>query len=130
MSDDEVNDEIEAALKDSKGVVAHQKRLAFCLSIGVVDILENYLRKKNVLRQGVKIDHRWFKKKKENVVELLGERLTSLEGLDKLDKMLDVAYKIESKRDNLAYGSLVSEEVLHELINEFLELKKEVGEND
>ena len=31
----EVIDEIESALKDTKGIIAHQRRLAFSLSLGV-----------------------------------------------------------------------------------------------
>jgi hypothetical protein len=126
---DEVKDEIETALRDSRGVVFHQKRLAFCLYFGIADILESYLKKKEVLKSGAKIDHRMFKKKKDNAKKSLENKVISLEGLGKLDKILDIAYKIESKRNGLAYGSPVSENILRSLINEFLELKKEV-END
>lgn len=127
---DEVTDEIESALKDSRGISSHQKRLAFCLSLGVSDLLETYLKKKKILKQGYKIDHRLLKKNKENAKKLLAEKITSpIESLDKLDKILDVAYKIENKRNDLAYGSAASEDLLRELVNLFLDLKKDI-END
>lgn len=123
---DEVIDEIEASLKDSRGILSHQKRLAFCLSLGITNLIEDYLRNKNVLKIGYRIDHQWFKRKRENVIEILSEKTSSLEGLDKLDNLLEVAYKIESKRNDLAYGGEVSEEILRELINDFLDIKKKV----
>lgn len=126
---DEISDEIEGALKDSRGVNAHQKRLAFCLSLGITNLLENYLKKKQVLKHGYKIDHRILKKKKENAMKILSGKLTSLENLDKLDKIIKIAYEIENKRDNLAYGAKVSEDILREIIKKFMDIKKEV-END
>ncbi|MCH7568711.1 MAG: hypothetical protein IIA87_04795 [Nanoarchaeota archaeon] len=127
---DEVEDEIEGALKDPRGLVVHQKRLAFCLSSGIVNILEDYLKNKGVLKQGVKLNHQWFKKKKENVKSIITEKITtSLDSLVKLDRILDVAYNIESKRNELVYGKKVSEKVLRDLISQYLDLKKEVEEN-
>jgi len=100
---DEANDEINSALKDSRGLSFHQKRFAFCLSDGAC---------------------------KDNVLEILSEKLvTSVENLDKLDKILDVAFKIENKRNELVYGSIVGDKDLQELINSYLEIKKEI-END
>ena len=42
---EEVLDEIDSALKDPKGIVSHQRRLAFSLSLGVVYLIEKYLTK-------------------------------------------------------------------------------------
>ena len=124
---DEVMDEIESSLKDPKGVVSHQRRLAFCLSFGIANLIEYYLKKENVLKQGHRVDHQWFKRKKENVIEILSDKVTSpLNKLNKLDILLKVAFKIESKRNDLAYGKPVNEETLINLINEFLNVKKEV----
>lgn len=124
---DEVEDEIKTALEDPRGIASHQKRLAFCLSLGIVGLLENYLKRKNILKHGVKINHRWFKKNKENVKRILENKLTSpLSVLENFDKILDVAYEIESKRNELAYGKNVSDRLLQELINKFLDVKKEV----
>ena len=128
---DEVSLEIESALKDTNGVLSHQKRIGFCLSEGIKEIIEEYLKKENVLKSGFKIDHRIFKKKKENVKEILSNKITSpIESLSKIDKLLDVAYKIESKRNDLVYGKPTSESTLFELIKLFLEIKNKESENE
>ena len=48
---EEVLDEIESALKSPKGIISHQRRLAFCLSLGIVYLLEYYLKKLNVFKK-------------------------------------------------------------------------------
>ena len=123
---DEVLDEIETALKDPKGIVAHQRRLAFALSLGAVSLIENYLTNKNVLKKGAKINHRWFKKKKENVRNLISRHLiSSIDNLEKIDSILDKTFNLENERNEIAYGKPVSEDKLKEKINLFFELKKE-----
>ncbi|MEK6850663.1 MAG: hypothetical protein AABX85_03760 [Nanoarchaeota archaeon] len=130
MVDKEVKDEIESALKDPNGIVSHQKRLAFCLSLGTTFLLEDYLNKKNVLKKGLKINHQWFKKSKKNIKEILSERITCpVEQLTELDNLLDSIYKIESKRNELAYGKASDENTLKELISLYLSLEKE-AENE
>lgn len=127
---DEVSDEIDSALKDSRGLLFHQKRLAFCLSDGICNILENYLNKKGALKPGSKINHQWLKKKKENVLKILSERLiTHVENLPRLNSILDVAFRIEDKRNDFVYGAKTSEKNLRELIDIYLKIKKEI-END
>jgi len=127
---DEVADEIESALKDSRGINSHQKRLAICLSIGITDLLERYLKKKGVLKTGYKVDHRILKKKKENAKSALAEKITSpINSLDRIDHLLEIAYEIEGRRNALAYGGKVSDDVLRGLIDKYLDVKKEV-END
>ena len=124
---DEVSDEIDSALKDPRGLRFHQKRLAFCLSDGVCQLLEYYLRKKDALKPGSKINHQWLKKKKENVLDILSDRLvTRVEKLPKIDKILDIAYKIENQRNDLVYGSITNDNVLQELIDDYLNIKKEI----
>lgn len=123
----EVIEEIESALKDSKGILAHQRRLAFSLSLGAVTLIEAYLEKKNVLKPGVKINHLWLKKKKENVKNLISRQVTCpIENLIEIDGILDIAYEIEKERNELAYGKQASEETLKKKINSFLNLKKRV----
>lgn len=127
---DEVMDEIESSLEDSGGIIAHQRRLAFSLSFGVVTLLEFYLDKLNVLKPGAKINHLWLKKKKENAKKLISSQIISqIEGIKNIDKILDVAFKIESERNELVYGKKASEDILNQKINLFLDLKKEL-END
>jgi|SRR3989344_1576595 len=125
---DEVIDEIETSLKDPKGIILHQRRLAFSLSFGIVTLLEFYLDKLNVLKPGAKINHLWLKKKKENVKKLISDQITSQIGsIKNIDKILDIAFEIESERNELVYGKKVSEKILKEKINLFLDLKKELA---
>lgn len=123
----EVLDEIESAIKDPKGIVSHQRRLAFSLSLGTVSLIEIYLDKLNVFKTGAKINHLWLKKKKDNVKKLVSNQLTCpIESIKDFDKILNIAYEIEKERNEIAYGKPVSESLLRDKINLFLDLKKEV----
>jgi|SRR3989344_2669599 len=124
---DEVFDEINSALKDPEGIVKHQRRLAFSLSLGVVYLIEKYLNKQKVLKSGAKINHLWLKKKKENVKKLLlNQIICNIKDVKNIDILLDLAFKIEKDRNEIAYGKPVSEKLLKEKINLFLDLKNEV----
>ncbi|MEK6855696.1 MAG: hypothetical protein AABX66_00910 [Nanoarchaeota archaeon] len=135
MTDDsknynEIEDEINSALADSRGLLVHKRRLAFCLSSGIAELLEKYLQKKKVLKVGYKINHQTLGRSRENVKVALADKITApIDSLDKLDRILDIANKIESTRNIWAYGGKASEEDIMEAINLFLEIKKEV-END
>lgn len=121
----EVEDEIETALKDTRGLIRHQRRLAFALSLGAVNILELYFHKQSIIKEGAKIDHSWFKRKKETIFEHLQQQLTSPpETLEKMQEAVTLVAKIEEKRDDLAYGAPASEEILQEKINLYFKLKK------
>ena len=122
---EEALDEINSALNDPKGIIFHQRRLAFLISLGSVALLENYLEKNNVLKPGSKINHQWLKKKKENVKKLISKQLTSeIDSLSDMDNILETIYQIENERNQIAYGKPVSELKLNEKINLFLDLKK------
>ena|SRR3989338_890830 len=121
----EVLDEIESAAKDPRGLVAHQRRLALILSLGAVNILELYLHKQDIIKVGSKIDHRWFTRKKERVMVELEKRTTSaLESIENIDEIVETVIAIEEKRNDLAYGSPVPEELLQQKINLFFELRR------
>ena len=121
----EVLEEIETALKDPRGLLAHQRRLAFSLSLGSVTLLELYLHKLQVIKEGSMIHHEWFKRKKETVLENLQAQIVAPVGtLPLLDKIVTLAIKLEEKRDDLAYGSPAKEEVLQEKINLFFKLQE------
>ena len=127
---EEVLDEIDAALKDPRGMHIHQRRIALSLSLGSVALIEIYLNKLGVLKPGYKINHQWFKKKKENVKKIIdGILIASLNNNQKFDKILDIVFNIEKERNELAYGKKASEEKIRKEISLFLDLKKEV-END
>ena len=121
----EVLDEIESALKDKRGLVSHQRRLAFVISLGASNILELYFHKNNVIKEGSIVNHLWFKRKKEKIINQLQNQLTSpIDSLNEINKILGIIIKIEEKRDDIAYGAPASEKILQEKINLFFELRK------
>ena len=85
----EVLDEIESALKDKRGLVSHQRRLAFVISLGASNILELYFHKNNVIKEGSIVNHLWFKRKKEKIINQLQNQLTSpIDSLNEINKIL------------------------------------------
>ncbi len=121
----EVLDEIETALKDARGLLTHQRRLAFSLSLGAVNLLELYFHKLGIIKEGSKINHTWFKKGKQNVFELIQKQITSpLASIPNSEHIVELIIQIEEKRDDLAYGAPATEEIVQEKINLFFELKK------
>lgn len=126
----EVLDEIESSLNDPKGIKIHQRRLAFSLSLGASTLLEHYLDKKEILKSGAKINHQWLNKNLKNFKEIISNQIICpVEELTDLDALLEMCQEIEKKRNEIIYGTAVSEEVLRDLINLFFKLKKEI-END
>lgn len=123
----EVLDEIETALKDVRGLLAHQRRLAFSLSLGSVNLLELHFHKLGIIKEGSKINHTWFKKGKLKVLGLLQKQITSpLASIQDIERIVELVIQIEEKRDDLAYGAPATEEIVQEKINLFFELKKAV----
>ena len=123
----EVIDEVESALNDGRGLVAHQRRLAFSLSLEAITLLEIHFHKLGIIKEGSKIDHRWFNKGKEKVLEQLQKQITSpAESLESIDEIVEIIRKLEEKRNDLAYGAPATEEILQEKINLFFKLKKVV----
>ena len=111
----EVLDEIESALNDNKGLVAHQRRLAFSLSLGAVNLLELYFHNNNIMKEGSKIDHRWFKRKIERIFVSLENQITSqIRDIENISQIIKLMQKIEDKRDDLAYGAPATENILQE----------------
>ena len=120
----EVTDEIESALKDNRGLLPHQRRLAFSLSLGAINFLELYFHKLSIMKEGSKINHEWFKRKEERIFEYLQKQITSpINTIGNINRIVDTIRKIEEKRDDLAYGTIATEDILQEKINLFFELK-------
>nr|AQS29064.1 hypothetical protein [uncultured archaeon] len=120
----EVLDEIEIALRDERGLVTHQRRLAFSLSLGVVNLIELYFHKLSIIKEGAKINHKWLKRKRETLFEHLQQQIISpIDSIENINSIVDIAIKIEEKRDDLAYGAPSTEKVIQEKINLFFELK-------
>lgn len=124
----EVIDEIKAALRDPGGLTKHQRRLAVMLSIGITDLVEIYFHRLGIMKGGARIKHNWFRKK--NLVEKLENQVISpLDNVENLEKIIKICRRIEESRDDLAYGSPLSdEEFLKEKIDLFLELKSLIDE--
>lgn len=125
----EVAEEIELALRDPRGLLPHQRRIAFVLSLGTVNLLEIYFHKLNLIKEGTKIDHRWFKKEKDNAKQrLMGCVVRPVSEIPNINQLLDLAYEVEKDRDNLVYGAPATEALLKKKIGLFLMLKEEAGE--
>ena len=123
----EVLDEIETALKDKRGLVSHQRRLIFSITLGASNLLELHFHNLDIIKEGSSINHLWFKRKKERVIEKLQNQITSPpNSIKDINKIIDIIIKIEEKRDDIAYGAPTSEKILQEKINLFFELKKEL----
>lgn len=121
----EVLDEIDSALNDKNGLLNHQRRLAFSLSLGAVNLLELHFHNLNVMKEGSMIDHTWFKRNKKNVLEKLGKQITSpISTIENIDNIVDIIREVEEKRDDLAYGAPATENILQNKINLFFKLKK------
>lgn len=124
----EVMDEIKSALEDPNGLEKHQRRLALMLSLGICELIEIYFHKLNIMKEGSRIKHDWFKQKR--VKEKLSNQVISdLSNVKNIDKIIDIAKGIEEKRDDMAYGAPIGEEdLLKHKINDFLKLKKMIEE--
>jgi len=121
----EVLDEIESALKDNRGLVSHQRRLIFSITLGAANLLELYFHKLNIIKEGSIVNHLWFKRKKEKIVKQLQNQVTSpINTIKDINEILEIIIKIEEKRDDIAYGSPTTEKILQEKINLFFKLKK------
>ena len=123
----EVLEEINSALNDKRGLLSHQRRLAFSLSLGAVNILEQHFHILNIIKEGSKINHRLFKKKENRLKDYLQRQIVSqIDSIENINEIIKLVKEIENKRDDIAYGPPVKEEILQEKINLFLKLKKVV----
>ena len=107
----------------------HKRRLAFSLSLGASTLIESYFYNKEILKSGAKINHQWLNKSLDNLKEILSNQIIcSMGELKELDSLLELAQKIEEKRNIIIYGKEFSEDLLKDLINLFFKLK-EIVEN-
>ncbi len=121
----EMLDEIESASKDPEGLLRHQRRLAFSVSLGAATLIELYFHKLNIMKEGSRINHRWFKRKLSSIKEQLENQITSpIDTVKNINKIIEIAREIEVKRDDLAYGAPAGEDILQEKINLFFKLKE------
>jgi len=124
----EAHETIEDALRDSRGLLAHQRRLMALLSLGAAHLIEYYLHRLRAIKAGASIKHQWFKADARRISLMFAGVLTkSLERLPAAERVVELAHKLEIDRDDIVYGSpLTSDRVLREKIDIFLELKKTI----
>jgi len=120
----EVLEEIETASKDPRGMSSHQRRLAFSISLGVATLVELYFHRLEIIKPGTLIKHEWFKK--SEIKEILSRQIIKpIEFVNRISDILKISRRIEEKRNQLAYGSPVSEDhILLEEVNSFFEIKR------
>ena len=82
----------------------------------------------NAIKEGAKLNHRWFKRKKDRIYGYLQKQIISpMNSIEKIEEIISLAIKIEERRDDLAYGVVSSEKVLQEEINLFFKMKELTG---
>jgi hypothetical protein len=109
-----------------KGLKERQRTIGFNTSVASTDMLEIFLHKNNLITPGAVIKHTWLKSKNK-----LKEKIPF--DFPKKKEILDLAFKIEEKRDGLCYGKSQETEKIQEVIDNFNKLKekfREVGLND
>ncbi len=123
----EVDETVEEALK-TQSILSYQRRLSAMLSLGAQQLVEIYLHRLKVIRPGTQIKHEWFGLGERNLTVKLSAILTTDMGkIPGLWEILSLAKVVESERDDLLYGSPLSDEsMLREKIDAYLELKKMV----
>ncbi|MBI5392276.1 hypothetical protein HZA96_00265 [Candidatus Woesearchaeota archaeon] len=124
----ETIDEISQALEDKEGLLKHQRRLAFMISLGISELIEIYFHKLKVIKEGSRIKHEWFKKK--DIKKILSQQIVSpIDDIKNINKILILCKELEDKRNDIAYSSpLADEDILREEINLFFEVKKLIEE--
>ena len=99
-----------------KGIVERQRNIGFNTSAAATDMLEILLHKKFLIDQGMVVKHEWLKSKKSIQNKLPFE-------FKNKEKIIDLIFKIEEKRNVLCYGKPQKAETIQELIENFNKLK-------
>ncbi len=112
-----------AAIEESieKGLVERQRSIGFHTSAACADMLEILLHRKNLIDTGFIVKHEWLKSKNK-----IREKFPF--DFPGKEKILDLIFKIEERRDILCYGKPQRIEVIQELLNHFNQLKEKFQE--
>jgi hypothetical protein len=123
-----VEDEIASAMDDPDGLVNHQRRLAFMISLGVSELVEIYFHKLGIIKEGSRIKHEWFKK--NSIAEILSNQIVKpIEDVRRMGEILSISKDIESARNDLAYSSPIEEEgMLRDEISMYFKVKEIIEE--
>ncbi|MAG47701.1 hypothetical protein CL617_03775 [archaeon] len=99
-----------------KGIEEKQTTVGFNVSLVAVNILELYLHEKGILKVDYLLKHEWFKSKNK-----VKEKLDfDFEGKEKI---LDLLFRIEEKRNILCYGKKQPLELIDNTLNYLYEFK-------
>lgn len=99
-----------------QGIEEKQTTIGFNASLVAVNLLELYLHEKNLIKVDNLLKHEWFKSKNK-----IKEKL-DIE-FDNKDKILNLMYEIEEKRNILCYGKKQSLKTLNDILEHLYELK-------
>lgn len=97
-------------------LVERQRTIGFHTSVASVDLLEIYLHKEKLIDPGMQLKHDWFASKNKIESKLPFE-------FHNKDKILNIMFGIENKRNLLCYGAPQKKEIVIEVITIFQELK-------
>ena len=126
----EVENSIQEAIKDPKGLLDRQRLLMSAMSLGIQHLIEMWLHKSKAIKPGASIKHEFFKSEEKRLkVRLSGMLTKQIGSLKNAEKILEIARNIERNRDDIIYGApLNNDSVLREKLDNFFELKKAVIE--
>ncbi len=99
-----------------KGIQNRQRSIGFNTSVAGVEMFEVFLHKENLLHPSLILKHNWFGSKK------IANKKLDFDFPDK-NKIINLLYKIEEKRNILCYGKQRSVEEIKMALNYFNELK-------
>ena len=121
----EVEETIKESLEDERGLVYHQRRLMSMLSLGLANLVELYLHNFSAIDLGTNIKHDMFRATPNNILERLSNILTvKPEGLKNFREIVNLAHAIEKDRNEIVYGSPVSEKILKEKLGHYIDLRE------
>ncbi len=125
----EVDETIEEAL-NSKNILSYQRRLSAMLSLGIQQLIEIYLHRLNVIRPGTQVKHEWFGIGERKLHQRLSAILTTeAKNIPRIREILILAKEIESDRNDILYGSPLSDEsTIKGKIDAYLEVKRIIEE--
>ncbi|MBS3168327.1 hypothetical protein J4216_04335 [Candidatus Woesearchaeota archaeon] len=99
-----------------QGLEDKQITIGFYSSLIAVNLLELYLHEINILKIDNMLKHEWFKSKNKIKEKLDFE-------FEEKEKILELMFKIEEKRNILCYGKRQRLEILNNILEHTYELK-------
>ncbi|MBU0628022.1 MAG: hypothetical protein KKC75_02445 [Nanoarchaeota archaeon] len=101
----------------TKDITKRQRTIGFSVSAASADMFEIFLHKNKLIDPGFIVKHEWFKSKNK----IKDKFPFDFKGKEKI---LELMYYMEERRDPLCYGTPKPESYIKEVISRFNELKK------